>query len=766
MQGAVQGVGFRPFVYRLATELGLAGAVINSSAGVEIEVEGEDSLLESFVARLEREKPPRALISKIECSRVEPSNGSGFRIGPSDRAGSKSAAILPDIGTCEECLKEIFDPANRRYLYPFTNCTNCGPRFSIVESLPYDRANTSMRGFRMCAECEAEYRDVQSRRFHAQPNACPNCGPHLELWTPSGEVLSKSETALSQAAQAIRAGLVLALKGVGGFQLMVDARNPQAVLALRQRKRRPDKALAVLFPSISVVEESCKVSELERDLLCSPEAPIVILDRTGNSVADSVAPGNPRLGAMLPYSPLHHLLMNELGFPVVATSGNLSDEPICIHEREALQRLNGIADIFLVHDRPIVRHVDDSIVQVVLEREMILRRARGYAPLPISLPVTGEPVLAVGAHLKNTVALGVAKNIFISQHIGNLETAEAFSAFRKAAVDLPALYETRPARVACDLHPSYGSTQFARESGLEVVPVQHHYAHILSCMAEHQIDEPVLGVAWDGTGLGPDATIWGGEFLLVTGSGFERVAHLRQFRLPGGDACARDGRRSALGILHEICGQNIPDNRALKTLSAEELRLLRRVLEKQVNAPITSSAGRLFDAVAALVGLRERSSFEGQAAMELEFAVSPSVNEAYPFELHGTEPIVLDWEPALREILMDVQAGESAGTMAAKFHNGLSEAIAAIAKEVGLKKMVLSGGCFQNKYLLEQAVHRLRADGLEVFWHRRVPPNDGGIALGQVIAARRSYSGKGQETQCDESTRDTVGRHRNLVSKP
>nr|MDQ6911961.1 carbamoyltransferase HypF [Verrucomicrobiota bacterium] len=469
VRGAVQGVGFRPFVHRLANELALRGYVLNSNVGVTIEVEG-DSVRE-FLSRFEKEKPPRAILQSIETSFLDPRGYEKFEVRPSTDLGAKTALILPDIATCADCLRDILDSDNRRFRYPFTNCTNCGPRFSIIEALPYDRANTSMKKFTMCQECEREYQDPNDRRFHAQPNACPACGPQLQLLDSLGKNLAAKNGALLHAAEILRAGKILALKGLGGFQLLVDARNEEAVVSLRERKHRAEKPFAVMFPSLEKARASCDISALEERLLLSPESPIVLLKRRA-PLPHSLAPGNPNLGVMLPYTPLHHLLLRELDFPVVATSGNLSDEPICIDETEALERLHNIAAFFLVHDRPIVRHVDDSIARIIHDREMILRRARGYAPLPISLRYPVASVLAVGAHLKNTVALGVDKNIFVSQHIGDLETAQAHQAFRATAADLPRLYDVKPATIACDLHPEYLSTKFARESGARVHEVQ------------------------------------------------------------------------------------------------------------------------------------------------------------------------------------------------------------------------------------------------------------------------------------------------------
>ncbi len=836
VRGAVQGVGFRPFVFRLATELGLAGWVNNSPQGVFIEVEGPRAEPEKFLLRLETEKPPRSFVQSLEASWLDPAGYTTFEIRPSETGGNKTALVLPDIATCPDCLREIFDPKNRRHRYPFTNCTNCGPRFSVIEALPYDRVNTSMKAFTMCPQCQAEYDDPRDRRFHAQPNACPVCGPHLELWEGS-RVCENAESprshergygALLAAAHAIRCGQIVAVKGLGGFHLMADARNDKTVQLLRERKHREEKPFALMFPSLESVKAECDVSPLEERLLRSPEAPIVLLRRLvrpqpgplpqerGNhppflresTTAQSVAPNNPYLGVMLPYTPLHHLLMAELGFPVVATSGNLSDEPICTDEQEALERLHDIADVFLVHNRPIVRHVDDSIVRVMLDREMVLRRARGYAPLPISLrnadcgmriaareyarPTKtskseiqnpkSEIVLAVGAHLKNAVALSFGNQVFISQHIGDLETEQAHSAFRRVIADFEKLYEVRPQIIAADLHPDYLSTQFAQEAccqrpagrsnssagkmpaarsqagGPRYVSVQHHIAHVLSCMAENEIAPPVLGVSWDGTGYGTDGTIWGGEFFLVTDENVERIAHLRPFRLPGGDKAVKEPRRTALGLLHEISGDAIFDQKNIAPVaafSAPELATLKTMLVKKLNSPVTTSMGRLFDGVASLVNLRQQIRFEGQAAMELEFALEGvETEERYELRIAdcglrntargGARPtkipkseIILDWSPMIEAILVDVQQGVSVGIISAKFHNALAEGIVAVAKRAGQNRVVLSGGCFQNRYLTEHAVRRLQAEGFRPYWHQRVPPNDGGIALGQVVAAWR-----------------------------
>ncbi len=741
VQGAVQGVGFRPFVYRLANELSLTGWVVNTAQGVHLEIEGLRPALDAFSARLRGEPPPRAVLQSVEASFLDPVGYSSFEIRESEAQGAKTAFILPDLATCADCRQELFDAGDRRFRYPFTNCTNCGPRFSIIESLPYDRAQTSMKHFTMCAECAHEYHDPNSRRFHAQPNACPRCGPQLALWDRQGKVLAKLDDALGAAAEALRAGKILALKGLGGFQLLVNAANEGSVAELRRRKQRAEKPFALMVPSLETARQLCRLSPLEERMLLSPEAPIVLLPRRATApLAPSLAPGNPNLGLMLPTSPLHHLLLHSLGIPLVATSGNSSDEPICIDEREALQRLAKIADLFLVHDRPIVRHVDDSIVRAMAGRELVLRRARGYAPLPLPLPEDGPSVLALGAHLKNSVALGVGRNAFVSQHLGDLETPEAYAAFVRAAADLPRLYECVPEIVACDLHPEYLSTQHALELPGRKVQVPHHWAHIAACMAENEVAPPALGVSWDGTGYGLDGTIWGGEFLrALPGGGCERVAHLRTFRLPGGTQAIREPRRCALGLLHEIFGEALWDRpQLLRDFLPNELPLLRQMLAKNVQAPRTSSAGRFFDAVAALLGLRARVSFEGQAAMALEFSLQAGVADAYPFRLTETIPLQVDWEPAIRALLADLDNEVSPGIIAAKVHHMLTESIVAVAVKLGEAKVVLSGGCFQNRYLTERTIARLRAENFRPYWHQRIPPNDGGIALGQIVAARHA----------------------------
>ncbi len=756
IRGAVQGVGFRPFVYRLALDMKLSGWVLNSPQGVFIEIEGERHHLELFLLRLQEEKPSASFIQSLEFSIVDPLHFSGFEIRSSNSDGPRNALILPDIATCTECLGEIFDPHNRRYRYPFTNCTHCGPRYSIIESLPYDRANTSMKSFEMCSKCRREYEDPNDRRFHAQPNACPACGPRLELWDSSGKLLSSCNDALLEAAEAVRKGNILAVKGLGGFHLIADARNAMVVEILRHRKHREEKPFALMYPSFEHIRADCVVSPLESRLLCSSESPIVLLKSTrsgwAQTVAPNVAPNNPYLGVMLPYTPLHHLLMGEIPFPVIATSGNLSDEPICINESEALTRLAGIGDLFLVHNRPIIRHVDDSIVRVILGRELVLRRARGYAPLPVYCRQGIPNLLAVGGHLKNTIAMTDESNIFISQHIGDLETKLASEAFQNCIFSFRQLYSIDPVRIVADMHPDYISTQYAREYGEPVTAIQHHYAHVAACMAENQLDGRVLGVSWDGTGYGPDGTVWGGEFLLTNETDFSRLASLRGFRLPGNARAIKEPRRAALGILYEMLGGSVfsrMDLIPVRSFSNSEISILAQMLQKGIQSPRTSSIGRLFDAIASLCGLRQSNKFEGQAAMELEFAVgSENTEESYPFSIaeqttiesgpqETQQAMIIDWEPMLSAILQDLRRSIPMARISAKFHNALAEIIIAVAKRSSEQRVVLTGGCFQNKFLLERTVLRLEAEGFKPYWHQRVPPNDGGIALGQIIAASR-----------------------------
>jgi len=744
LQGAVQGVGFRPFVYRLATELALSGWVNNTVSGVFIEVEGNPETLETFQKRLLAEKPAIARVDNVKSTWLDPVGYETFEIQASPREASdpKSVVVLSDLATCSDCLAEIFNPRDRRYRYPFTNCTNCGPRYSIIETVPYDRANTTMREFPMCPACGQEYKNPRDRRFHAQPNACPECGPQLTFW---GEEEVNGDPALIATAEALRQGKIVAVKGLGGFHLMVEARNERAVSRLRERKQRPKKPFAVMYPSLDKIKADCQVSEIEAEVLASPQAPIVLLskNRENSSIAPTVAPNNPNLGVMLPYTPLHHLLLAELEFPVVATSGNLSNEPICIDETEARERLQGIADVFLVHNRAIARPVDDSVVRIIHDQPVILRRARGYAPFSTRLELPNHSnlsILAVGGHLKNTIALYQNQQVFLSQHIGDLETARSRQAFQDTQTSLANLYDFQPEQIACDLHPDYYSSQYAQqlatEKQLPLNPVQHHLAHILACVGEHHLSPPVLGIAWDGTGYGLDHTIWGGEFILVTEESWQRVAHWRTFGLPGGEKAIKDPRRSALGLLYEMDGEKAI---AGFGFTSQELKILRSMLKQGLNTPQTSSVGRLFDAIAALVGLSTTVSFEGEAAMQFEFAINGNdTTETYPLNLiPATEntPIILDWEPMVRSILVDLKHQQPLSHIAAKFHNTLIASITKIAQQISTRTLVVTGGCFQNQYLLERTILTAQHNQLHPYWCQQLPPNDGGIAFGQIVAS-------------------------------
>jgi hydrogenase maturation protein HypF len=718
LRGAVQGVGFRPFVYRLATELSLAGWVLNSSSGLVVEVEGPPERVTLFEQRLELERPKASVVTVRESSPIALEGSARFEILASDNDSGKSVNVLPDLATCRECREELFDPANRRFEYPFTNCTNCGPRYTIVVDIPYDRPNTTMRDFALCPECRVEYEDPANRRFHAQPNACPVCGPQL-----AGTI--------EDAVEALFEGKIVAFKGIGGFQLLVDARQPDAVARLRERKHREEKPFALMMPSLEIARQYCEISPAEVQLLESQAAPIVLLQpKPGTDLAWNVAHCSPYLGVMLPYSPLHHLLMQECRFPLIATSGNRSDEPIAIANDEATVRLKDIADHFLMHNRPIVRACDDSVVRLTRGRAGILRRARGYAPLGIRVASELPPVLAVGGHLKNTVAIGIGQDVFLSQHIGDLETVEARGAFEKAIDDLCRLYSFKPEVVACDLHPDYASTHWAERSGLPLIRVQHHQAHVAACAAENNVDGEYLGISWDGTGYGLDGAIWGGEFFHADGNQFERIAHLRPFNLPGGDAAVRDGWRSAASLLFE-CGESRPHLSTAQSSPAEQLGMsnVRRMLERKINVVPTTSVGRLFDAVASITGIADQNRFEGQAAMLLENEIGGlRTEEAYP--LPGG-----DWDLLIRAVMDDRRSGIPASLIAARFHNSLVEWILEVAAAVKLKQIVLSGGVFQNRYLTERAAAALESRGFDVYTHRQVPPNDGGIALGQAEMA-------------------------------
>jgi hydrogenase maturation protein HypF len=738
--GTVQGVGFRPGVFRLAASMGLAGWVANGPAGAVVEIEGDPAVLERFRACLSSDVSPLARPVEQAFERLELLGKAGFAIRESVASdGIISARVLSDLATCQECRRELFDPRDRRFRYPFLNCAHCGPRFSIIERLPYDRANTVMRAFALCEACRAEYANPADRRFHAQPIACPACGPRLEALDAEGGSLALREEALALAEEALRGGKIVALKGLGGFQLLADARDDDAIRRLRARKGRGDKPFAVLFPSMKMIREVAQVSPAEEAILAASPISILLLAKKEDApgLAPSVAPGVADWGAMLPYTPLQHLLMADLGFPVVATSGNRSDEPLCLDDAEALSRLGGIADLFLTHNRPIARRVDDAVWRVILDAPQVLRGGLGWAPATLPSGADLPEALAVGAQQKNAVALSRGQDVFLSQHIGDLETPESLQALRDAAEGLARLHGIQPAVVVRDLHPDYASSHFADALNLPTLAVQHHEAHVLACAAERGLRPPFLGVAWDGTGLGHDGTIWGGEFFRVSEQAIERVATLRPFRLLGGEAAVREPRRAALGLLwewREGHRSDFEDLPPLQAFASEELKLLRRAWERGLNAPMTSSMGRFFDAAAALAGLRQVATFEGQAAMEWEALARrvPDETSAYSFALAEKEAfglLVGDWAPLLVEMLADWRGGLARERIAARFHRALADLVVRVAERVGEKRVALSGGCFQSRLLRELADARLREAGFETFWPRAVPPNDGGIAF-------------------------------------
>jgi hydrogenase maturation protein HypF len=742
VQGVIQGVGFRPAVYRLALERGLSGSVWNHAEGVTIEVQGDELPLGDFLLALENDIPPPAqVLSLASVAVAEIPDEAGFLIRTSSSGGAIRPVLPPDLAVCEACATEMENPAERRYRYPFTNCTRCGPRYTIIESLPYDRPHTAMKDFPLCGACEREYRDPLDRRFHAQPVACPVCGPQLLLQRPDGSAVAEREAALQAAAGALREGAVLALKGLGGYQLLVDATSAEAVARLRERKRREDKPFAVMFPDLAQLRGDCEADEEETAWLQSPEAPILLLrrnkaDTEAGAVVDAAAPGNPRLGAFLPYTPLHQLLLAAVRRPLVCTSGNLSDEPMAFEDEEALRRLGGIADYFLTHNRPILRPVDDSVLRVDGDGPMLLRRARGFAPLAAPVDVNGPCVLAFGAHQKNTVSLLRAGELVMSQHLGDLASLEGADLLARTVEDLLSFFGARPELLACDLHPDYASShlaeRLAREWNLPLVRVQHHHAHGAACVAEHGLKRAVTALVWDGSGLGSDGTLWGGEALRIEGASFLRLGHLKPFPLPGGEAAVREPRRSACGLLWTLRGGVAPPAGLATAFDGTDWELLQTMLAKGLHCPMTSSIGRLFDVVAALAGLHARRGFEGQAAMALEFAAQDRVEKGYLWQL---EDGVADPALLVEAVLADLELKRDVTTIAARFHASLADLALAWARLGGVADVVLSGGCFQNALLAARVRSRLEGAGFRVHRHRRFPPNDGGISLGQAAVA-------------------------------
>ncbi|MEN6448779.1 MAG: carbamoyltransferase HypF [Syntrophaceae bacterium] len=741
--GIVQGVGFRPFIYRLATGGGLAGSVCNSTQGVVVEVEGPDRAIEGFLSRVRSQTPPLAEIYEIHQAELPLTGEEGFRIIESSLAGQANVPISPDIATCDECLKELFDPSDRRYRYPFINCTNCGPRLTIIHDIPYDRTRTSMAVFPLCEKCRQEYEDPADRRFHAEPNACSVCGPRLTMLDASGKALDSADP-LSEAIARLEAGAILAIKGLGGFHLCVDAGNDEAVRRLRRQKFREEKPLAVMVRDLAAARRIACVSGPEEELLSSPARPIVLLQaRPPCRVSGRVAPRMSTLGIMLPYTPLHHLLLQG-NFPaLVMTSANKTDEPICISSDEAVTRLSGIAEGFLVHNRDILVRCDDSVSMVTRSRPYLLRRSRGYAPRPLLLKSALPEVLAVGPHLKSTVCITKGGFAFLSPHIGDLETPMARDFLHETIGRMQHIVQVKPDVVACDLHPRYYSTRVASQLGArEVIGVQHHHAHIVSCMAENRIEGKVIGMAMDGTGFGEDGRIWGGEFFVADETGFTRAGHLKYLALPGGEAAIRQPWRIALSLVREAFGSGWKGTASRLGITPEGISVdsMEKILETGVNSPLCSSLGRLFDGVASIVGLERSVSFEGQAAMGLEAAAGPDSGDILPYEIRsGGDSLVLDPAAFVRAIVQGKQGGADTSLLASSFHRTLVAAFTDMALRIqahtGLGRVVLSGGCFQNRILLEGCVADLERAGLEVFTHQRVPANDGGVSLGQAVVA-------------------------------
>jgi len=737
LTGAVQGVGFRPFVYNLAKKLNLKGYVINDTYGVVIEIQGEEKDINQFLISLHTEKPPLAHIFSQEIEELPLTEFKDFEIRSSKSKGKKEVFILPDISTCKECLKELNNPKNRRYRYPFINCTNCGPRFTIIEKLPYDRPNTTMKKFKMCLDCESEYNNPNNRRFHAQPNACPVCGPYITLYTSDKKLVSEKQQALKDTVALLKEGKILAIKGIGGFHLVCDASNDKTIKILRKRKRRGEKPFAVMFKDINQIKEYTQISDFEEAIILSPERPIVVVKaKEGTDLSKEIAPYLDRIGVFLPYSPLHHLLLEDFGKPLVMTSANLSDEPIVKDNEEAFDKLSIFTDYILIHNRDIKNRVDDSVVRIIDKKLSFIRRSRGYAPLPIKLPFKlNKKILGVGGHQKNTVAIAFDDKAFLSQHIGDLETVDACKNFEEIIYSLFELYDFKPEVVVSDLHPRYYSTQwakkFAEENNISLISLQHHYTHALSLMAENQIkDEPIFAVCWDGTGYGEDGNLWGGEFLIADYRGYERVSHFNYFKLIGGEKAVKQPRRVALSILFEIFGGNLPDIPTVKAFKQKEIELLYKTWQKGLNSPLSSSVGRLFDAVASILDIRQILSYEGQSGMIMENFYNWSVKDYYSFEIDKS----INWKPIFIELIEDKS---NIPTKITKFINTLAHMVIETYKRYGRGlKLGLTGGVFQNKPLTEKILRLAEKENITVLLHKKVPTNDGGLSLGQIAKAK------------------------------
>ncbi len=751
VSGVVQGVGFRPFVYRLAKQHNLLGWVCNTSEGVKIEVEGEVKDIELFLNKLRDQAPPVSHIEDIKVTSGTPANYDKFEIRKSIAEVGKYQLISPDIATCPDCLKEIFDPTNRRYRYPFTNCTNCGPRFTIIQDIPYDRPKTTMKSFKMCPACQKEYNDPLNRRFHAQPNACPVCGPQLNLVDNQGKVVVCKDV-LKKTAELLKEGKIVAVKGLGGFLLACDATSEKVVNRLRQRKNRPAKPLAVMVADLDEAKKHCEVNDEEIKLLTSSGSPIVLLKwKPESSITQAVTPGLKYLGVMLPYTPLHQLLLSKVGLPLVMTSGNLSEEPIAKDNDEAVRRLGKIADYFLIHNRDIYARYDDSVMLVEQDIPRFTRRARGYAPYPIHLPYQSKQILGCGAEEKNTFCLTRDNYAFISQHIGDMENMETLEHYVNTIDLYKKLFRIKPEIIAHDMHPEYLPTKYAKElaekDGLKLFPVQHHHAHIASCLADNGVNGPVIGVALDGTGYGTDGNIWGGEFIVADYKDFKRAAHLEYLPLAGGTLAIKKPYRTTIGYMLAL-GLDLDKKMPfLKQVDENEIVIIKNQVQTKFNAPLTSSMGRLFDAVAALTRIRSIIEYEAQAAIDLEMSANNAPDETgfYPFTFEERDEImVIKIHDLLRAVILDIKDHASQSIIAMRFHNTITrlilETCQKIAEDTGIKQVALSGGVFQNRLLLRKTVLLLESAGFKVYTHRQVPCNDGGISLGQVAIA--NYNGE------------------------
>ncbi len=754
IKGIVQGVGFRPYIFRLANRLSLKGEVYNTSAGVVIEVEGAQNVVEDFIEKIPVFPPPLARIDDIEIETCQLKERTSFKIIDSLPEEGRFVPVSPDIGICSDCLSEMLSPVDRRYKYPFINCTNCGPRFTIIADIPYDRQKTTMHKFTMCSDCRAEYSDPSNRRYHAQPDACHKCGPSIRLLKNNGAEMETS-TPILQAAILLQGGNIIAIKGIGGFHLACDATNDAVVAELRKRKgREGDKPFAVMSLDLDYVQQYCQVNEEEAHLLTSTAKPIVLLKKLPNClISAEVAPKNNYFGVMLPYTPLHYLLLAEFqGVALVMTSGNSSEEPLTKDNQEAIEKLKGMADYLLVHERDIHNRCDDSVTSVIDSKESIIRRSRGYVPLPIVLKFNLGQILAVGAELKNTFCLTKDNYAFLSQHMGDLKNYETLNYYKESIAHFKRLFRIEPEIIAHDLHPDYLSTKFAREYSclqplaFSLQPIQHHHAHIAACLAENGIDEKVIGVAMDGTGYGTDGNVWGCEFMLTDYSGFERVAHLKYIPMPGGDKATEEPWRMAVSYLHSVYGEAIP-SRFLKRWGDEKTSFIMKMLRQGINSPLTSSAGRLFDAVASILSLRDKVNYEAQAAIELEMIADEDENSGYEFEIYGEgNVLIIDPTKTIIDIVCDMDCGIHLSVISARFHNTVLgwtlEICRRMRDKTGINKVALSGGVFQNRYLSERLKPRLKEEGFSVIFHAKVPTNDGGISLGQaVIAVRRKVMG-------------------------